>query len=135
MSKSKQQPSFNLKKLKELRLRLDREKNLGKLWEFYLDRFADHPEFIDFGEPVDHPFLKKIIPLLSQQMCQKDPHNIFLIKIPEYDFVHGSFWVESRIGGIIYFEKKLKGVVALSGSELSGEMQFSRFTGYPVEDN
>ncbi|MDB9315101.1 hypothetical protein PN462_18445 [Spirulina sp. CS-785/01] len=135
MAKSKPQPSFNLKKLKELRLRLEREKNLGKLWEYYMDRFADHPEFMDVGEPVDHPFLKKIIPLISQQLCKKDPHNIFLIKIPEYDFIHGSFWVESRIGGVIYFEEKLKGVIALSGSNLSGDMQFSRFTGQPLDNN
>ncbi len=135
MSKSKPQPSFNLGQLRELEIRLNREKDLGKLWEFYLDKFADRPEFIEFGEPVDHPFLKKIIPLLSQKMFNKDPRDIFLIKIPEYDFIHGSFWVESRIGGLIYFERKLKGMVAISGSNLSGNMQFSRFTGHPVENN
>jgi hypothetical protein len=49
MAKSKPQPSFNLNNLKELQLRLEREKDLGKLWEFYMDKFADRPEFLDFG--------------------------------------------------------------------------------------
>jgi hypothetical protein len=100
-----------------------------------MDRFADRPEFLDFGQPVEHPFLNQIIPMLSQQMFKKNPHDIFLIKIPEYDFIHGSFWVETKIGGVIYFDKKLKGMVAISGSNLSGNMQYSRFTGYPVDNN
>lgn len=135
MAKSNPQPSFNLNNLKELQLRLDREKNLGKLWEFYMDKFADRPEFLDFGQPVDHPFLQQIIPLLTQQMFKKKPRDIFLIKIPESDFIHGSFWVDNQIGGVIYFDKKLKGMVAISGPNLSGNMQYSRFTGHPVDNN
>jgi hypothetical protein len=135
MAKSNPQPPFNLNNLKELQLRLDREKDLGKLWEFYMDRFADRPEFLDFGQPVDHPFLQQIIPLITQQMFKKKPRDIFLIKIPEYDFIHGSFWVENQIGGVIYFDKKLKGMVAISGTNLSGNMQYSRFTGHPVDNN
>ena len=135
MSKSRPQPSFSLNKLKELQLRLDREKDLGKLWEFYLDRFADHPEFLEFGEPVDHPFLKRIIPIISQKLFNADPHNMLLIKVSEYDFIHGSFWVKDKIGGVIYFEKNLKGLLAISGFNSSDNMQYSRFTGYPVDNN
>ncbi len=135
MPKSGPQPSFRLNNLKELQLRLDREKDLGKLWEFYLDRFADHPEFVEFGGPVDHPFLKEIIPIISQKLFNKNPHDIFLVKIPEYDFIHGSFWVENNIGGVIYFEKRLKGMAAISSTDPSGNMHYSRFTGHPVENN
>ncbi len=135
MSTPKPQPSFNLRRLKDLEMRLNREKDLGKLWEYYMDRFADHPEFIEFGEPVEHPFLQQVIPMLSQEIVKKDPRNIFLIKIPDYEFIHGSFWVESRIGGLIYFEKKLKGMVAISGLNMSGHMKYSRFTGHPIDNN
>ncbi|MCC5899242.1 MAG: hypothetical protein JJU32_15175 [Phormidium sp. BM_Day4_Bin.17] len=135
MSPSKPQPSFNLRKLKELEMRLNREKKLAKLWEYYMDRFADHPEFIEVGEPVEHPFLQDVIPMLSQEMVKKDPRDIFLIKIPDYEFIHGSFWVEDRIGGIIYFENKLKGMAAISDSTGSGNVKFSRFTGHPIDNN
>ncbi|MCT7971895.1 hypothetical protein [Laspinema olomoucense] len=135
MPKSSPQPSFSLHKLRELQIRLDRDKDLGKFWNFYMDRFADHPEFLDFGGPVDDPFLKEIIPLLSQKLFNKEPHDILLIKIPEYDFIHGSFWVEKQIGGVIYFEKKFKGVAAIEDCNLSGNVKYSRFTGYPVDNN
>ncbi|USR91410.1 hypothetical protein NEA10_01320 [Phormidium yuhuli AB48] len=100
-----------------------------------MDRFADHPEFIECGERVEHPFLEQILPVLTQEMVKKDPRDIVLIQIPEYEFVHGSFWVESRIGGLLYFEKKLKGLAALSGPNGAGKMQFSRFTGHPIDKN
>ncbi|MCT7963510.1 hypothetical protein NG799_03095 [Laspinema sp. D1] len=135
MPKSSPQPSFSLHKLRELQLKLDNEKDLGKFWGFYMDRFIDHPEFLDFGAPVDHPFLKQIIPLLTQKLFKKDPYNLLLIQIPEYNFIHGSFLVENEIGGIIYFEKKRKGVAAISDPNQSGNVQYSRFTGYPIDRN
>jgi len=135
MSKSSPPPSFNIHKLRELQIRLDRDKDLGKFWNFYMDRFIDHPEFLDFGGPVDHPFLKEVIPLITQKLFKKDPQNMLLIKIPEYDFIHGSFTVENEIGGVIYFEKKLKGVAAVSDPNRTGQVQYSRFTGHPVDNN
>ncbi len=100
-----------------------------------IDRFADHPEFIEFGKPVEHPFLEDVSPILSQEMVKKAPQDIFLIKISDYEFIHGSFWVENQIGGLIYFEKKLKGMAAISGPNMSGNMKFSRFTGHPIDNN
>ncbi|WP_199249259.1 hypothetical protein [[Phormidium] sp. ETS-05] len=108
MPKSRPQPSFGLHKLRELQLKLDSEKSLSKVGEFYMDKFADRPEFLEVGGSVDHPFLKEIIPIISQKLFNKDPHDIFLVKIPDHDFIHGSFWVENNIGGVIYFEKNLK---------------------------
>jgi hypothetical protein len=68
-------------------------------------------------------------------MFKKKTRDIFLIKLFESDFIHGSFWGESKIGGGIYFDKKLKGMVAISGPNLSENMQYSRFTGHPVDNN
>lgn len=135
MPKSRPQPSFGLHKLRELQLKLDSEKTLSKVWDFYMDKFADRPEFLEVGGPVEHPFLKEIIPIISQKLFNKDHHDIFLVKIPDHDFIHGSFWVENHIGGVIYFEKKLKGMVAISNTDPSGNVHYSRFTGYPVDNN
>jgi hypothetical protein len=135
MPKSNPQPSFSLHKLKELQIRLDRDKDLGKFWNYYMDRFIDHPQFLDFGGPVEHRFLQEVIPMITQKLFKKDPHNLFLIKIPEYEFIHGSFFVGNEIGGLIYFEKKLKGVAAISDPNQSGMVQYSRFTGYPIDNN
>ncbi len=132
---SKPQPSFNLKRLKQLQSRIDRDKDLGEFWEFYMDYFADHPEFLDFGGRVEHPFLSEIIPRLSETMVQKKPKTILFIGIPDYDFVHGSFQIPNKVGAFVYFEKKLKGVLAISELTGSGMTKFSRFTGYPVEKN
>lgn len=135
MSTSKPQPSFNLKRLKQLQSRIDRDKDLGEFWEFYMSHFADHPEFLDFGGRVENPFLSEIIPRLSETMVKKKPRTMLFIRIPEYNFIHGSFQLPNKIGAFVYFEKKLKGVVAISDLTGSGMTKFSRFTGYPVDNN
>jgi hypothetical protein len=101
-------PSFNIKKLSELKTRLDNEKQLSKVWLFYMDYFSDHQEFTDLGAPIQHPVLEKIVPIISKKIFNETSQNLFLITIPEYQFIHGSFFVGNRIGGLIYFEENCK---------------------------
>lgn len=80
-------PSFNIKKLSELKTRLDNEKQLSKVWEFYMDHFSDHQEFTDLGEPIQHSILEKIVPIISKKIFHESSQHLFLITIPEYQFI------------------------------------------------
>jgi hypothetical protein len=120
---------FNIKRLKELQLKLYNEKKLARVWSFYMDHFSDHAEFLEVGKPTRHSLLEEVVPMLSKQLVGENPSNLFLILIPEYQFIHGGFTVGKRIGGVIYFEETLKGMVALSSLPPSGVVNYSRFTG------
>jgi hypothetical protein len=48
---------MKIKRLKELKQRMVREKDLSKIWLFYMDNFADHAEFTDLGEPIQNDYL------------------------------------------------------------------------------
>lgn len=127
MKKSK--PVFNIKRLRELKLKLNNESELSDIWEFYMDYFSDHQEFINLGQLTQHPVLEKIVPTITKNICNQPPRNLFLIAIPEYEFVHGGFFVGSRPSGLIYFEENFKGMLAISGVEPSNIVKYSRFTG------
>lgn len=53
--------------------------------------------------------------------------DLFLVRIPEFGFAHGSLVVEGRMGTVIYFEKTQMGLVTL-GTPGSNECNLARFT-------
>jgi hypothetical protein len=120
---------MDLKKLKRLQRILCNEKDLGKIWLFYLDNFADYPEFTDLGEPIRHELLEEVIVNVLYQLFKRPFKDRFLlIRIPEYNFIHGPLTVGKRTGGIIYFEDAKKGLLAIEGDPGSGEVKYSRFS-------
>ena len=114
---------------------LSREQKLNVVWSFYMDHFADYAEFTDLGEATRHPLVEKVVAMVSQQLFNQAPNDLLLIILPEYQFIHGSFLVGGSIGGVIYFESSLKGMVALSESPPSNQVLYSRFTGEPMDSD
>ncbi|MEH2269267.1 MAG: hypothetical protein V7K68_12665 [Nostoc sp.] len=43
---------MNIDQLQELKRKLTNDADLSDIWLFYMDHFADLPEFTDLGEPV-----------------------------------------------------------------------------------
>ena len=123
---------LNLNRLDQLKLMVSHEPKLDLVWLFYMDHFADHAEFTDLGEATRHPLVEKVVAMISQQLFSQAPNDLRLIILPEYQFIHGSFLVGDRIGGVIYFEESLMGMVALSESPPSNLVKYSRFKGQPM---
>jgi hypothetical protein len=63
--------SMKLVRLQELKRKLMKEKEFSKTWTFYMDEFADLPEFLEVGEPVSNAFLEAAIPAICQKMFSK----------------------------------------------------------------
>ncbi len=122
---------MNIDRLQELKQKLKNEANLSPIWLFYMDHFADHPEFTELGQPAHNDYLDAVLHQICQSMFSSaiTITNFFLIYIAEYQFFHGPFQVEGRIGGVIYFEDVKIGLLALS-SEFSPNdvVQYSRFS-------
>ncbi|MBD2297952.1 hypothetical protein H6G80_08730 [Nostoc sp. FACHB-87] len=114
-----------------LKQKLTDEADLSNIWVFYMDNFADHPEFTDLGEPAYNQYLDNVISKTCQQMFGREIKitDLFLIYIAEHHLFHGAFFVERRIGGVIYFEDIKVGLIAVSADYPPTDMvKYSRFS-------
>jgi hypothetical protein len=122
---------INIKRLQQLKRKLTKEKDLSKIWLFYMDHFADHQEFIDLGEPTQDDYLNAVLRTICQQMFSKKATitDFLLISIAEYQFLHGPFQVQGCMGGVIYFKDIKTGLVAVStGFSPTDAVKYSRFS-------
>lgn len=97
-------PIMKIEQLQELKLKLTQEKDLSKIWLFYMDHFVDYPEFTDLGKPSPNSHLEAVLKRTCQQLFGKTVKisDFFSIFIAEYQFFHGPFQVEGRMGGVIF---------------------------------
>ncbi|MDY6899650.1 MAG: hypothetical protein SWZ49_16465 [Cyanobacteriota bacterium] len=122
---------MEIQRLEELKQILTSEKDLSKIWDFYMDNFADHAEFTDLGHPAKNRYLDTVVRKTCQEMFGNKIKitNFLLIKIAKYKFFHGPFQVDGRIGGVIYFEDINIGLLAVSAdSSNNGMVKYSRFS-------
>lgn len=95
---------------------------------YFLDEVATQPGFLDWGHPVQHPFLESIITQVAQQ-CLPPPVQIMgliLTRLPEQAFIHGGCIVNGHPGTMLYFEDLQMGLftLAITGTAT----KFARFT-------
>ncbi len=122
---------MNIDRLKELKQKLTIETDLSQIWLFYMDHFADYPEFTQLGEPRSNQYLDSVIHKTCQQMFGRTVKitNFLPIYIAKYHLFHGPFQVERRIGGVIYFEDIKIGLIAVSADYPPTDVvKYSRFT-------
>ncbi len=121
----------DLDRLQDLKQKLSQEKELATIWLYFMDHFADHKAFTDLGDRAYHALVESVIKQLCKQLFGKQGKmgNLLLTQIPEHQFLHGVFDVQGRMGGVIYFEETLMGLVAITGIPPSSEVRYARFTG------
>ena len=126
---------MKLKKLDQLKEKLQKETDLSKIWLYYMDEFGDIPEFSDLGEPVRQDDLLAVITQVCQQIFGKPTNidGILTIYIKEYKFYHAPFMTNNHIGGVIFFEDINTGLIAVT-SAASNLAKYSRFTGIAKTD-
>jgi hypothetical protein len=125
---------MRLVRLQELKRRLMKEKDFSKTWTFYMNEFADHPEFLEVGEPVATDFLETVIPAICEKMFSKQSKISvpLIIYIAKHQFFHAPVQVDKRSGGVIFFADINMGLLAVSsGSPATNEVKYSRFSGPP----
>lgn len=62
---------MNIDRLQELKRKLTNDADLSDIWLFYMDHFADWPEFTDLGEPADNQYLDAVLQKTCQQMFNR----------------------------------------------------------------
>ncbi|MEH2283860.1 MAG: hypothetical protein V7K90_21465 [Nostoc sp.] len=122
---------MKIDRLQELRQKLTNDADLSRIWLFYMDYFADQPEFTDLGEPAYNEYLDAVLQKTCQQMFARAIKitDFLLIYITPYRLFHGAFQVEGRIGGVIYFEDIKIGLLAVSADYPPNDVvKYSRFS-------
>jgi len=100
---------MKIDRLQELKQKLTDVADLSQIWLFYMDHFADHAEFTELGEPAKNEYLDAVLHKSIEQIFGKaiTITNFFLIYIAKYQFFHGPFQVNGRIGGVNNFTKEI----------------------------
>jgi hypothetical protein len=122
---------MKIERLQELKQKLTKEADLSKIWLFYMDHFADYAEFTELGEPTPNEYLDAVIQKTSQQMFGRAIKitDFFPIYVAKYQFFHGPFQAQRRIGGVIYFEDIKIGLLAVSADyPPTDAVKYSRFS-------
>jgi hypothetical protein len=122
--------------LQELKQKLTNDTDFSKIWLFYMDNFADIPEFIEYGRRAHNKHLDTVVRKTCQEMFGrkvKINHDL-TIYIPEHKFFHGPFQAGGRIGGFIYFEDIRVGLIAVSADyPPTDAVKYSRFTEMAIQ--
>jgi hypothetical protein len=128
---------MDLSKLATLKVKLLTATNFGEVLGFFLDHFGDHPAFLDLGEPITDEFLTAVLAQVAGEMFHKPVvlRDIRLIRLPDYEFIHGGFSAEGKVGTLLYFEDARKGLVSVAWSLSPPETKYARFTGRPVPNS
>lgn len=122
---------MKIDRLQEIKQKLTNESDLSNIWLFFMDHFADHPEFTELGQPAYNEYLDAVVQKSCKHLFGKATKitGFFLIYIAEYQLFHGAFQVEGRIGGVIYFEDIKIGLLAVSEDyPLTDLVKYSRFS-------
>jgi hypothetical protein len=124
---------MDLARLQELKHKLLHEDKLGPVWTFFLDHFAENPDFIALGEQTHDVFVETVIAEVGRQLFGKAGAvgGLILTRLAEPPFVHGAFHMGGRIGGVIFFEEARMGMLAIADVPPGIEAKYARFSGRP----
>ncbi len=125
---------MDLTQIPALKHKLLYEKQLSEVWSFFMDHFADHPEFAGFGEPTRHPFVETVVKQVGEQLFGVDGSisGLILLWDAQHQFLHGGFNMGSRPGGVIFFGDIQTGMLAVPEGLSSSDVKYARFSGTPM---
>lgn len=112
-------------------------RDFGKIWSCFMDNFGEDSDFIALGERVEHPMLEEIVKQTCRQLLG-GPITLgypLLTRLPEYEFVHGGFMVQGKVGMVFYFEDIQVGLLLVVMTFGTDDNRMVRFTGRPLQPN
>ena len=116
------------KKFAQLREILDTAKDLSAIITFFFDHIVEDPTFTKLGRSEEVPILSTKLEHVLSQVTKKTAKlvNARYMRMAEFRFVHGPFFIQGQPGSVIYFEDTGKGLVAYA--DKSGMTQLARFS-------
>jgi hypothetical protein len=121
---------MDLSKLEELKLKLTTAKDFQTVFEFFLDHFGDHEEFIKLGGPVEDTVLFGSIAGVARQLYGPDTVvlNPVMIAVPGTPFIHGRCVIGGRMANVLYFTDIQVGLVGVFSLNPKVPARYTRFS-------
>lgn len=128
---------MDLKKLSTLKDKMVNAEDFSEPWNYFFDHFGESPAFMGLGKTTRPGLLEPIVQEVGAQLFGKDVSvsPLMLMKIPEYDFVHGSCFINGQLAAIIYFKDIDMGLLSVITPTASHSLETSliRISSYMVE--
>ncbi|MBY0228656.1 MAG: hypothetical protein K2W96_05185 [Gemmataceae bacterium] len=125
----------DLARLQALKQKLLHDIKLPPVWEFFMGNFADQPAFVALSDKHADEFVESVVGAIARQLWPRNPaiSDLKLMRVPEHQFVHGSFFAGGKIGAVFYFEDAQAGLAAICEGPPSNEVKYVRFSGQPIQ--
>jgi hypothetical protein len=124
--------TFHMKHLDTLKKKMTVNDNFKETFEFYFDHFAENPDFMQKGQPVENEKLMQAAKTIAKQILGEKKitlTNFMLMGLPDFHFYHGVGFVNQSLINIFYFEDIDTGMAAIAAFPPgSSETKISRFT-------
>jgi hypothetical protein len=125
---------MDLSKLDELKLLMQTGRDFQAIWEYFLDNFAEKPEFLGEGSLMvgDDHLLCQIVEKTAMQVLRKfrpgikqtPPVGRTWIQLPEHHFIHGGMMFCGHLTNVLYFDDIKLGLLFVQ----TNQSEFVRFS-------
>ena len=130
---------MDLSRLQNLKDMIVTAESFGDPWDYFFDHFGEDQEFMALGEATEHPILEAVVEKLGRELYKDSPAVVvtkpMLMKLEQYQFFHGSFFVQGRMGVLIFFEDIDMGLMSLSAESEESPTLMMRFSTYQVDED
>jgi hypothetical protein len=128
---------LDLRKLEDLKEKMQVEEDFGEIWKFFFDHFGESPEFMALGARADETmrmFLEPILESICKQLVNREvmAAEFILTEIPDQKFYHGPCLTDAGIAVVFYFEDVKMGMFSLSPGPGTALVHYGRFSTIPV---
>jgi hypothetical protein len=128
---------LDLRKLEDLKEKMQVEEDFGTIWKFFFDHFGENPEFMTMGGRADESmrqFLEPILESICKELVNREvmTAEFILTEIPDQKFYHGPCLTDAGIAVVFYFEDLNMGMFSLTPGLGSGLVHYGRFSTIPV---
>ncbi len=117
--------------LETLRYKIATAKVFADVFEYFFDNFGEDPDFFALGEPAEDDLLLKLLGHIGGEIFKTDKvrlDGLRLIRIAEYNFIHGGMTMNGAMGNVIYCEDLQKGLLVVHRPGKNPPTQFVRFS-------
>ena len=117
--------------LETLRFKISTAKDFSEVFEYFFDHFGEDPKFFDAGEPAENDLLLQLLGQIGGQIFKTDRvklDNLRLIRVKEYNFIHGGMTINGAMANVIYCEDLQQGLLCLFRPTVKPPTQFVRFS-------
>ena len=120
-----------VRRLPALKLKMATESDFSAIYNFFFEHFGENPEFLKFGDHIEHPILEQTLTHIARAIFKTDlpltTHGRF-IHLPDQHFVHGSCLFTGIMAAFFYFEDIDAGMAAFLSMSFTGNTEMARFS-------